>query len=69
MDNAFLDASPPKRAGLPGKDLSLFHIAPLDPVLKDRVYGKHAGQNVYSRRSKMPLAVRRINPEADKTRG
>jgi len=46
MDNAFLEASPPKRAGLPGKDLSLFHIAPLDPVLKDRVYGEHAGQPV-----------------------
>ena len=46
MDNAFLEASPPKRAGLPGKDLNLFNIAPLDPVLKDRVYGEQAGQIV-----------------------
>ena len=46
MDNAFLEASPPKRAGLPGKDLSLFNIAPLDPVLKDRAYREHAGQTV-----------------------
>jgi len=46
MDNAFLEASKPKRAGVPGKDLSLFNIAPLDPVLKGRDYGEHAGQIV-----------------------
>jgi hypothetical protein len=50
----FLEAPPPKRAGVlpygsasrPGKDLGLFNIAPLDPVLEDRVYGEHAGQTV-----------------------
>jgi hypothetical protein len=30
----------------PGKDLSLFNIAPLDPVLKDGVCGEHDGQNL-----------------------
>jgi hypothetical protein len=47
----FLEAHPPKRAGVlpygsasrPGKDFSLFNIAPLEPVLKDKVYGVHAG--------------------------
>jgi len=49
MDNAFLEASLPKRSGLPGKYLSLFNIAPFDPVLKNRVYGEHAGQTVQTR--------------------
>jgi hypothetical protein len=34
----------PKGRGLPGKDISLFNIAPFDPVL--RAYGDHAGQTV-----------------------
>ena len=46
MDNSFLEASLPKGRGFPGKDLSLFNIAPLNPVLKERVYGEHAGQSV-----------------------
>jgi hypothetical protein len=37
MDNAFMEAFPPQRAGLPGKDISLFNIALLDPVLKGGV--------------------------------
>jgi hypothetical protein len=43
MDNLF-GSSSAQKGGLPGKDFSLFNIAPLDPVLKDRVYGEHAGQ-------------------------
>jgi hypothetical protein len=65
MDNAFLEASPPKRARVlpygsasrPDKDLSLFKIAPLDPVLKDRAYGEHVGQTVQFRLRRISLVV------------
>jgi len=68
MDNVFLEASQPKRAGVlpygsasrPGKDLSLFNIAPLDPVLKDRAYGEHAGQTVSSHRRRINFIVKQI---------
>ncbi len=48
------EASPPFRAGLPGKEKGHFCIAPLDPALKDGrsalrqhfVRGEHAGQSI-----------------------
>jgi hypothetical protein len=49
----FLKPSRPKAgvlpygsASRPGKDFSLFNIAPLDPVLKDGACGEYAGQTV-----------------------
>jgi len=38
------EASPPSRAGLPGKEDRHFCMAPLDPALKDGACGEHAGQ-------------------------
>jgi hypothetical protein len=38
------EASPPSRAGLPGKEDCHFCIAPLDPALPDGACGEQAGQ-------------------------
>jgi len=38
------EASPPFRAGLPGKEDRHFCIAPLDPALPGGACGEHAGQ-------------------------
>jgi len=38
------EASPPSRAGLPGKEDCHFCIAPLDPALPDEACGEQAGQ-------------------------